>query len=77
MGRISLCSGLLVAYGGGMSKPQVELIELGAFKVWQCVDCGASSERSETDIRHHQTCKPGEAERWRKYYNGTDDDDEC
>ena len=32
-----------------------------------CVNCGAFSETIE-DIKHHKDCKPGESERWVKYY---------
>jgi len=40
-------------------------------KYFTCNNCGACAERIK-DIRHYATCKRGEAERWRKYYNQPD-----
>ena len=36
--------------------------------VWVCNDCGAHGLTKE-DIGHHDTCKPGESEKWEKIYS--------
>ena len=40
--------------------------------VWNCDNCGAYQVVKEgekpTDIKHHKTCKPGEAKYWEKFY---------
>ena len=35
--------------------------------VWTCDDCGAYAEK-KADIKHHKSCKPGESERWARFY---------
>lgn len=33
-----------------------------------CDDCGAFAETPE-DVKHYPSCKPGDSEKWEKYYN--------
>ena len=35
--------------------------------VYVCDDCGAHAENSAS-IKHHKTCKPGEAQYWENFY---------
>jgi hypothetical protein len=36
--------------------------------IFTCNDCGAHASSPE-DVKHYESCKPGEAERWGKYYS--------
>jgi hypothetical protein len=37
--------------------------------VFQCVDCGAHTNTGNpADITHFPSCRPGEAERWERFY---------
>lgn len=38
----------------------------------QCMDCGAHCEGSPDNLVHHNTCIPGEAEKWKKHYEDFD-----
>lgn len=37
-----------------------------------CNDCGAYAATKEA-IAHYSSCKPGEAKRWEKYYEKSDE----
>ena len=38
-----------------------------------CDNCGAYAE-SEKEIKHHKTCKPGEAKKWEKIYEENEEE---
>lgn len=40
------------------------------FDMVTCVSCGAFATHTQdpSRIKHYEVCKPGEAERWEKYY---------
>ena len=40
--------------------------------IWQCNNCGAYATE-KTDIKHYASCKPGESEYWKEYYNSVED----
>lgn len=43
--------------------------------VTQCNDCGAHViNGKKSDVKHHKSCIPGDAERWKEYYSRGDDD---
>jgi hypothetical protein len=50
----------------------VDLPELAQFgkgtTVYQCADCGAYSLETPLDIKHYPNCKPGDSEKWEKFY---------
>jgi len=35
--------------------------------IWQCCDCGAHAEDSAENIKHYDSCKVGEADKWEEY----------
>lgn len=41
--------------------------------VYVCNDCGAYAPMKQ-DVEHHKTCTPGDAEKWRQYYEDNKDD---
>jgi hypothetical protein len=46
----------------------LDMPELGeGVVVYQCVDCGAHAFERE-NVKHHASCKPGESEKWEKFY---------
>ena len=40
--------------------------------IWQCNDCGAHAATKE-QVKHHDTCKPGESQKWEEFYGEEDD----
>lgn len=40
-----------------------------------CNNCGAFADKPD-NIKHHQTCKPGESERWQKLYSEQGNEEE-
>lgn len=44
--------------------------------VWSCNNCGAHSMTGPDDIKHHNTCIPGEDKKWERYYSQPDDYDD-
>ena len=40
----------------------------GATEIWSCNDCGAYADKPE-NVKHHESCNPGEARRWEEYYS--------
>ena len=38
-----------------------------------CLDCGATADIADAVV-HYPTCKPGEAIRWEKFYEQTDEE---
>lgn len=49
-----------------MYEPDIDL------DMWCCVNCGAFAD-TVAEIKHYDTCKPGEAEYWRKFYEENPD----
>lgn len=43
-------------------------------EVWQCINCGAYAVSAES-VKHHNGCKPGEAERWENFYEQANDEE--
>lgn len=41
--------------------------------IWVCNDCGAHAG-SPRDIKHYDSCKPGECEYWKEFYSRADED---
>ena len=60
------------------TEPDVTYIDDDLAPVWQCNDCGAYAKRIE-DIKHFDSCKPGESRRWQEFYSDQPDeqDSEC
>lgn len=50
-----------------MSSETTHLEDIG---VHVCDNCGAHSDEIKT-ITHYDSCTPGEAKKWEKYYNDT------
>lgn len=50
----------------GVPRFEVTFIDRG--EVYVCDNCGAFAKRAE-DIKHHDTCTPGESKKWENYYN--------
>ncbi len=42
--------------------------------VWSCNDCGAHANKPK-NVKHHNSCNPGESAKWQKYYEDNDDPD--
>lgn len=47
---------------------KIDLDDEGKEFAYNCNDCGAYSLISETDVKHHSTCKDGESVKWQKIY---------
>ena len=45
----------------------------GAREIQSCNDCGAHADKQE-NIKHHDSCKPGESKKWEKYYSEAEDE---
>lgn len=43
--------------------------------VWQCNDCGAHADKPE-NVKHHDTCVPGESQKWEEFYNKANEEEE-
>jgi hypothetical protein len=50
---------------------QLQETEVGNFNV--CMDCGAFAPEGDK-IKHHDTCIPGESEKWEKFYEDNPED---
>ena len=42
--------------------------------IYTCTDCGAHAFISAKDIIHHNTCRPGESDFWKKFYDEAEND---
>jgi hypothetical protein len=47
------------------------------YTVYSCNNCGAHSLKSPKDIKHHDTCKPGDSKRWEKFYEDAFAETDC
>ena len=45
----------------------------GAREIHSCNNCGAYADKPE-NVKHHETCTPGEAKKWEKYYEENQDE---
>lgn len=50
------------------------LVEEDYLDVWQCVDCGAYAD-TISQVVHHETCIPGESDRWERFYTDANRDE--
>ena len=41
-----------------------------------CNNCGASALKN-TPLEHHDTCRPGEAAKWERYYEEAEPEETC
>ena len=46
------------------------------YDVYTCNDCGAHSDISPDDIKHHATCTPGDAKKWEAFYTKANEEEE-
>jgi len=55
-----------------MPNEYTQVVEAGEFEgaedVYSCNDCGAHADKPE-NVKHHDTCKPGESKKWEEYYS--------
>ena len=54
---------------------EITHMDEGDLDVWSCTNCGAHSLTGPEDIKHHDTCVPGDAKRWEKWYDENPDED--
>ena len=40
-----------------------------------CNDCGAYSLKSKKDVKHYDSCKPGEGKFWEKFYGKANEEE--
>jgi hypothetical protein len=67
---VSLVGALITQ--GGKEMDEMTYIDLEDGEgVWNCDNCGAYDVvkgKDKPNIKHHATCKPGEAKYWEKFY---------
>ena len=59
----------MINLGNKVPSDEITHLDEDDFDVWSCNNCGAHSLKGPEDIRHYDTCTPGECKRWEKYYS--------